>query len=235
MKFFFAGLLGLVISAASPHYAHAAPPPNAQLSMLVAGKISVSPEGKVIDFSLEETDKLPPPVVKLLSQEIPKWLFEPPTRDGKAVALTTSMTLRVVSRSIANKKHSLELGSATFGDSGSNEVLRSRHQTMPKYPDAAIRAHVSGTVYLVVNINKEGHVQNIAAQQVNLLVKRPPDAAKRYRHMLAQATIDTARKWRFGMPTTGKLAGRDHWIIRIPIKYALPPYGSEIESEFGRW
>lgn len=235
MKLFLSGLFGLLISCAVSTPAPAKSPTKAQISMLVGGKITVSAEGKVANFSLEDADKLPASVVKLLNQGIPKWRFEPPTHDGKPQALTSSMTMRVVARPLADKKYSLELGSVTFGQGDSSDVIRYQHHAPPKYPPAAVGAHVAGTVYLIVQINKHGVVENAAAQQVNLLVKGPPRTMKHYRELFADASLKAVRRWRFTVPSTGKLSRRDHWLVQIPVSYRLAPFGSKPKSEYGRW
>lgn len=235
MKLFLTGLFVFVMSGAVPLHANAAELTEARVSMLVAGKISVSPEGEVKTFSLDKADTLPAAVTSLLKKSIPHWHFEPPTRDGKVIDLTTPMTIRVVATPTNSERYSLQVSSATFGGNESSDAIQLRKQTIPKYPPDAIRARVSGTVYLIMDINKQGQVTNIAAQQVNLRVKGSSNQMKKSRRMLAKSATSTARGWTFDIPTSGPLAQRDHWIVRYPITYRLSSSPSKLKSEYGRW
>lgn len=102
----------------------------------------------------------------------------------------------------------------------------------PVYPLRMVEQRVSGTVYVVVEVDRSGRVEEAAVRQVNL--RRLGDATelKRWRDALAEATLAAARKWTFNVPTSGTGASAHQWFVNIPVNYSLlapgqkppPPY-----------
>ena len=41
-----------------------------------------------------------------------------------------------------------------------------------------------------------------------------------------------ARKWTFVPPTTGEAAGKDGWVVRVPVEYR---YNQDKSSGYGEW
>ncbi len=223
MKLFLAGFFGLVISGALPLCAQAAPPANTQLSILVTGKISVSSEGTVTDYSLEDTEALPPSVVKLLETSIPKWRFITAERNGEPAVVDARMSVRVTAKPDGDNSYSAQLGTPWVANDHASEVIRKKPQKPPRYPIGALRQGVSGTVFFVVQVDKSGHVRKVGVQQVNLGHEGSPKDMKRWRQLLAEGTIDAVREWTYEVPTSGPLASLDHWNVRSFISYDIGP------------
>lgn len=219
MKLFLAGLFGLLISGALSLCAQAAPPANAQLSILVTGKISVSSEGTVTDYSLEDTEALPPSVVKLLETNIPKWRFITSERNGEPAVVNARMSVRVIAEPDGDNSYSAQLGTPWVVNDNTSEVISTKQHGPPRYPVDAVRQGVSGTVFFVAQVDKSGHVRKVGVQQVNLGSKGSPKDMKRWRQLLAEATIDAVRHWTYEVPTSGPLAVLDYWNVRSYISY----------------
>lgn len=77
----------------------------------------------------------------------------------------------------------------------------------PKYPPAAARAGIQGTVILVIDVDANGNVTNVSVEK-----------SSRNRD-LDRAAMDAARKWRFNAGQAGgqKTAGR----VRVPVDFKM--------------
>ena len=143
-----------------------------EASMLVTGKVQVDSDGKVSGFSLDQKDKLPESVVELVGKTVPNWTFEPVLIDGRAVNVSTDMSIRVVARKTGDGSYAVRVRSAGFGDRSGKpeEHIRSVSMAPPNYPESAARVGVAGTVYLLVRAGRDGKVNDAIAEQVNLKV-----------------------------------------------------------------
>jgi hypothetical protein len=73
----------------------------------------------------------------------------------------------------------------------------------------------------VLEIGRDGHVTNAAARQVNLYSLT--DRQAHFRKVLADASMEAARRWRFRVPTEGANAARQHWVVTVPVNYTMGP------------
>jgi hypothetical protein len=235
MKFLLAGALGLLMSSAMPVMAHSAKQQNVQASMLVSGTIMVATDGSVAGYTLDKSEKLPQPVVGLLAKAIPQWRFAAVTQDGKPVMVKSAMHVRVVAKPVDEDNFSISVGSSWFGDGHSDACPSTDYKPHPAYPPEAIKQRVSGTVYLVMSIDRDGHVRKMAAEQVNLRVLGREKEMQRWRDMLADAALRAAGHWSFHPPTTGPGAARDHWEVRVPINFELRQWGRPSPFTYGQW
>ncbi len=103
-----------------------------QASMVVNGSITVSIKGHVKGYTLDHPEKLPSAVTGLLAKAVPHWRFRPVLRHGKAVAAKAEMHLRIVASPVGNKRYSLSVGGARFGNGGR---LQASMQTRPSTVD----------------------------------------------------------------------------------------------------
>jgi TonB family protein len=72
---------------------------------------------------------------------------------------------------------------------------------MPKYPDRARREGIEGIVWLEVNVDKDGRVENI-----NVIEGHP---------LLAQAAVDAVRQWRYSPTYVGEKPVAVTTVIRL--------------------
>ena len=85
--------------------------------------------------------------------------------------------------------------------------ISSKNMNPPKYPPAAYREGISGEVILIVDVDANGNVTNVAIER-----------SSRNRD-LDRAAMDAARKWRFNPSIRNgqRAAGR----VRVPVAFTL--------------
>lgn len=227
-------LVGPAFSGSTAHAEGAfAAAKRAEASMLVTGRIVVAPDGSVHGFTLDHADQLPAPVAHLIGSNVPRWRFQPVLKDGQPVMAQATMNLRVVATPQGGKDYTLAIRGVHFGSDG-EAFGRERIKTVPpRYPPAAIRARVSGDVYLVLKIDPAGKVEDVMAEQVNLGIAGTDRQMKEMRSMLAKSAIGAARDWTFE-PLAPGAAPVDRY-VRAPVSYHLHKFGEPVRSGVGQW
>lgn len=224
--------------------AHAAVPASVwsqvRSSMIVNGDITVSPAGFVTGYKLDHPEKLPNVVAELLGKAIPTWTFEPAVKDGKPVAARARMHVRIVAAPVGGKRYSIRVAGTTFSPANGADTHGLHYLNRPRpprYPLLAQRNGVSGTVYLALRINRQGHVDKAAAGEVDLMTIGNPAQMTQWRKHLADAALDAARNWTFHVPDTGKQAGKSHWNAWIPVVFRISNCGrcDRDEAVYGKW
>jgi hypothetical protein len=208
---------------------------SAEASMLVTGWIEVMPDGSVHDYSIEHPEKIPPAVLDLIKQNVPTWKF---TLDGNANVIERArMNVRIVAKRVDDTHDSLSIVGATFGEGGdkSDEYVSRKSVTIPRYPQGAINARVDGTVYLFVRVGRQGQVEDVVAEQVNLGEYGNEHEMQRYRKLLADAAMDAIKAWTFNTPTTGKHVADAFWNVRVPVNFNLQVRGAPVQDTYGKW
>lgn len=209
-----------------------------EMSMLVTGSIDIGSDGSVSAHAVDQPGKIPPGVLQLIGQAVPRWRFEPILVDGRAVPARARMGLRVVARQQDDGTYTLGIRSASFGEEGGveEESVTAARMTSPRYPVAAAASNVSGTVYLVLKVGRAGTVDDVVDEQVNLTVLGTEMQMQQARRLLANAAKVAARNWEFRVPTRGERVDDPYWSARVPVEFALydgagkpgnvDPYGS---------
>jgi len=192
---------------------------EAEASMVVPGTVTITPEGAVAGYQLDNPGELPGAVNNLLQQAIPGWRFEPIVHDGRAAFVKSRMSLRVVLHPLGDKRFRLYVASAYFGtgDHSSKSALAEIRQ--PRYPRDAVREHVSGTVYVAMKVDAKGHPLDVAAAQVDLRVALDEHEMERFRKMFADASVEAARSWIVDPQLLGA-AGGEH-VVMIPVNFQV--------------
>jgi hypothetical protein len=210
---------------------------RAEASMLVTGDITVAPDGSVAGYTLDKQEKLPAEVTGLVAKAATKWRFEPVMREGHAVAAKAHMNLRLVARreSPGSDMYTIRITGGSFGDEGAGgEELSYATRKPPGYPQAAIADRVEGTVYLVVRVGRNGKVEDVAAEQVNLGVAGSDTNMKVWRNVLANPAVRAAKEWTFNVPTKGAHVNDPYYVARVPITYHLDR--TEVPDDlYGKW
>lgn len=213
--------------------------------MVVTGTITVGPDGGVQSYMVHELDKLPPAARQIVQATVPRWRFVPVIANGKAVTVEAGMSLRIIADMIDRTHARVRVAGAEFGcEAGraldllpeacpKGSTVSYVHRRPPQYPLDALRARVGGEVFLAIRIGRDGRVTEVAAQQVNLYERT--DAPTHYRRVLADASMDAARRWRFNVPTTGPNADKDHWVVQVPVTYWIGMPGSAPTRHYGQW
>ncbi|MBB6189574.1 energy transducer TonB [Rhodanobacter sp. MP7CTX1] len=212
-----------------------------QASMLVTGSILVAPDGSVRSYTIDHAEKLPPVVAGLIDNGTKSWIFTPVLIDGQPVAARASMSLRVVAKPDGKDDYTISVAGAQFGedkkdkgdDSEPGETITYDTHPSPHYPPSAVSAGVWGTVYMRLLINRQGRVEDAIAEQVNMGVVASDRELDKWRNVLADASLRTAKGWTFHIPTIGREATKDHWEARVPVSYSID--GRTPRERYGKW
>lgn len=240
MKRWLSGLLCLALSGAALAAGPGAVRKRVQASMLVTGALEVAADGSVAQYTLDHPEKLPDAVKGLLAKSIPAWRFKPVEMDGKPVAARAPMSLRVVARPLGDNEFSLGVAGAWFGDGAAHQSdasartvsYKSRHR--PGYPVDAVDSRVSGTVYVLLKIGRDGRVADAEAEQVDLRVVASDNELAVWRHVLAGAALSALKRDTFNLPSAGPEADKPYWVARIPVTFNLNVPGTPSVS-YGQW
>jgi len=204
-----------------------------EASMVLTGSITVAPDGRVSAHTLDKPNKLEKGIVAMVNDTIPGWRFEPVLQQGKAVASTARMSLQVVAKKIDADHFSIRIRNANFSvpaadATSSANWMAGKSMTPPRYPPVAYRSGVTGTVYLVARLGTDGHVLDVAAEQVNLGFVGSESEMAYFRDALAKPALQVARSWRLTPATEEEAAAGRIRSVRIPVAYrldAMPSYG----------
>lgn len=241
MKRWLAGLLCLILSGSAFGIGRSAARKLVVASVLVTGSITVAPDGSVKNYVVDHPGQLPAPVISLIAKNAAKWRFEPVVREGKPVMAKAAMSLRIVASPLGDGNYSLGIAGSYFGRPASlqdptGRTIGSIKCEPPEYPMAAAREHVSGTVYLIMRVNRAGLVDEDAAEQVNLDFAASDSDMRHWRNVLAEAAVRASRRWTFTPPTAGPDAERSSWMVRVPVDFQLSAWGSPRPIEkYGSW
>lgn len=218
-------MLGVILALAAM-VVQASSSSNVEASAIVNGTLVVAQDGTVQAVVVDEPEKYGQPIVDLVRKAVLQWRFQPVLRHGAPVAAKSTMHVRVVLGKKPDGNYTARIKGASFGDSDapSTDAVRRaeiNRKFPPKYPEAAIRGRVQGTVYLALRLDRGGRVVDAVAEQVNLGNLGPDPLLKQFRAVLADSALKAARQWRFEIPTTGPLAAQESWTVHVPVNYAL--------------
>ena len=206
-------------------------------SMVVRGNLSIETDGSVSALQLDKEEALPVGVVSMVRDAAMKWRFEPILREGAAVRALAPMSLRVVARKVDGDSYEISLRGINFarldGEDDAENIARIEMKP-PRYPEQAYRAGVSGSVYLLLKVDRDGKVADAFAEQVNLTVLSRESEQRWARDLLAKSALAASRRWTFRVPAQGPNAGQPFWVVRVPVSYALDRGAAE-GQDAGRW
>lgn len=222
-------LLSFTASAAGP----GAVRKQIEASMLVTGTIEVLPDGSVRTYAIDQADKLPKGVLDFIQQNVDLWKFDPVIVDGKAVGVRNKMSLRVVAKQASGDDYTVRLQAASFDPLAveAGHEVKSKSMPPPRYPEAAAMNGAAGTVYVVIKVGRDGSVEDVVAEQVNLRMVAGPVEMQQWRSVLGKAAVQVARKWQFIPPVAGERASDPYWTVRVPVDFML----SSNSPKYGQW
>ena len=143
-------------------------------SMLVTGRVTITLEGTVGDWTIDRREDLPPPVARAIDAAAPGWRFEPILVDGVPVHGSARMSLLVVAERIDDERFGVVIRGGYFGkeavrmaeaaagrrapraEEPREDQVTSLQMRPPHYPQAALDNGTQGTVYLVVRVGRSG-------------------------------------------------------------------------------
>lgn len=207
-------------------------------SLLVKGSITIARDGSVLAHTLDSTEALGDELTKFVDASIDKWHFQPISVDGQVVIAKVPMSLRLIAKATDDGNTSVVIASTHFGSSkdapASDDVARNGKLAPPRYPQDALRKGGKGTVYLIAQVGRDGAVVNVDAEQVNLRVVGSEAEMATMRKQFTDAAVRAARRWTFKPPTTGVLANRDSWLVRIPVAFVFADERAK-QPKPGQW
>ncbi|WWW35761.1 hypothetical protein V8017_01160 [Stenotrophomonas rhizophila] len=140
--------------------------------MVLSGTVDVGPEGQVEGFALDQRDDVPVPIAGFVDQVVNAWRFAPGTEDGRPVRMRTPVTLRIGGKSQPDGATLLTLLAANFDhyDPAATDTVTALTMRPPSYPDSVASIGGRGDVLLLLKIGRDGHVLDVATEQVNMKV-----------------------------------------------------------------
>lgn len=204
---------------------------TAEASMTLTGKIDIGSDGHVTGFQLDHADKLPADLAAFVQRQVQAWQFRPAVENGTAVATQTPVTLRLLSQSSPDGAgDTVRVAGASFSKYDPDDTSRvtSSEIRSPTYPKTLAAMRAKGEV-LLLKVGRDGTVDDVVAEQVNLRVVGKESQMRQVRNEFARASVSTARSWTFRPPTTGKFKDAESWTVRIPVRYMMgerTPYGT---------
>lgn len=229
-------LLGLLVGQAQ-----AAPPGDKRLaisqlesSMRLSGDIEVEVDGSVARYAIDDAERLPKGIAGLIERSVAGWKFKPVTSAGQPARLRNRMSLLLVAKKLEGNDYLVRLQAADFlplrREQGT-EVTR-LHSPPPEYPVRELTEGVTGTVYLLVKVGRDGRVQDAIAEQVNLRTLGSQVQLARWRNGLADASLRAVRQWTYTPPARGPWMDEPFWLVRHPVDFLFR--GAETVED-GKW
>lgn len=90
-----------------------------------------------------------------------------------------------------------------------------------------------------MRVNRQGKVENIAAEQVNLDIRTRESQMRYFRDVLADAAIKGVGSWTYNLPTTGKHAEDPSWDVILPVRFNMIPIRFDLtpkpQDSYGKW
>jgi len=204
-----------------------------EMSMVLTGKVSIADDGQVRSLQIDRENEVPALVAGVVRGSMSKWRFDP-LKPGQTDAGTTTMSVRVVASPAPEQgadKFALRIVSASFGETPEDEMPKRISQQLPVFPMEAAFARAPATVYLVARIGRNGKVEEIFAEQVNLKAVGNERQMNQFRKLFADSSLAAAKRWRFAPPTRGPEVDSDHWSIRVPVDFVF----NAKQTPYGHW
>ena len=229
-------LLSLFFAGAALAAGPAAVRKRVEASMLVTGMVQVAADGSVASYTLDKREKLPPVVLDLIQKATSVWHFKLEPINGVVSPVAAKMSIRMLAKPIGDDNYSVSVAGANFGEyHASGDQISYKDRKPPSYPQEAVQSRVSGTVYLLVRVGRDGKVADVAVEQVNLDVVDSDNGMKHWRKLLGEASMRAAHDWTYNIPTTGKFVNAPYYFARVPVNYHLTVVGESEPDTYGKW
>lgn len=203
--------------------------------MLVTGWIEVMPDGSVHTYSIDQSEKIPVAITDLIQKNVPKWQFKLDDHDN--VIRRARMNIRILAKRVDDQHDSIAISGASFGEADPHPTDHITYKNRPPlhYPRDAVDARIGGTVFLYVRIGRDGGVQNIAVEQVNLDAYGSEAQMRHYRKVFGENALNAIKSWTFNPPTTGKHVMDPYWDGVIPVSFNINVIGAPKTDTYGKW
>jgi hypothetical protein len=198
-------------------------------SMRLTGTLAVGPGGAVAGHVIDHSEKVPPEVLRHVARYVPRWRV---VKSGAAGNKRFAVRVMATPRGDGNFALSLAGASISEKQDPAEMVVADGRWKRPDYPRSLGRIGVSGTVYVVMKVGRDGKVQDLVAEQVNLNLVGTPSEVARARADFAGHTAAAARQWKFRIPRTATYTDLPYLLVRVPVAYQLNGQGAYAEWEY---
>lgn len=202
-----------VFLLALPLAAAALTPSGKVHEVRLKGRIEIGPDGQVVAY--RPSRELPAVIADAVDANVRSWTFEPVIIDGRAVTAETGILLVLDARERGDGGLALRIRNVAFGaHEGAVEM------TPPRYPADALRSSVEARVILVMRVDGDGDVLDVAVEQTSISAHVKPRQARAYTDMFEAASIGAAWRWRFGTRESVDGAGVEG-TVRVPVDFLV--------------
>src|SRR3546814_7544877 len=165
----------------------------------------------VCDYYIVKAVKLLAALLSNLAEWVPAWRFKPVLVGGKAVPARTTMAERMLARPAVEDKFEVSIAGTSFGLDGwrPTDNVQRLEMKPPHYPRDVVRGGGQGTAYLVFKVGRQGAVEDVVVERVNLSVYASKREMDRFRKRLGAAAAKAAWDWTFIPPSTGDLRSEE--------------------------
>ncbi|MEA5124730.1 hypothetical protein [Xanthomonas floridensis] len=227
--------LGLAVMGGAPAKS-ASVRQQIEASMNVSGELTLTPAGAVTEVKLEDEQRLPAVVREKVKQSVASWRFDPVKDDGTALPTQLPMSLLLVARPVDDNQYQVSIRSAHFGGQAEQgDAAQAKDMAPPPYPVNAFRGGATGVVYLLLKIGRDGKVEDVVAEQVNLTALVPESKRARWRKEFADASMAKARSWTFTPPTAGPERNAPFWEMRVPVTFDIAASEKDLDAKQKKW
>ncbi len=207
---------------------------QAEASMVVTGQVDIGADGIVTGYSLDHRARLPDYVVNLVERTVPTWRFEQVELEGRPVASRVRMSLRLLAKPTEDGDYEVSIANGSFGEYSDNDTDHVTRGNLkpPRYPPSMADRGIEGTAYLLIKVGRDGAVEDVVAERVNLLMYGDQREMDRIRKIFAERSLNAARDWTFVPPSTGQYVDEPFWTVRVPVDYR---FRDGIAAQPGQW
>jgi hypothetical protein len=209
-----------------------------EASMQVTGELVVAPDGSVMSYTLDRAEALAPEARAMLEKYVPDWELQVARTDGRPLQapVPVRMSVQLVARPTGDDDRlRIMIQDTAFWDPKAPVMVQGKEELAPpRYPEPAVRAGASGIVYVVLRLNADGTVAESHAERVDMTVLAGERSLRKFREMLAKATLRTAEKWTFSL-SPEQLAKPGPIAVRVPVAFALTGHKPTPKADYGQW
>jgi hypothetical protein len=213
MRAVFAALL-LGCALGSPPAA-AAPEPEIYTAE-TTGELTIDAEGRVVDLSLDRK-KLGDEVMEGFEARIWQWRFEPIIEDGAPVRAKAFMTLRLLAvRQRGEDGVRLAFEGVHFRDRAAEQASQRISEALapPRYPAEEAWRGIGAQVSLMLRLDDEGRVAEVATVSVDLFGDDVGNTPNRHVANFSRISEKVTKEWRIP-----EHKGR---VVTVPVRYSPP-------------
>ncbi|HEY4560737.1 MAG TPA: hypothetical protein VIG54_08365 [Lysobacter sp.] len=212
------------------------------LATRVDGKLEIDTNGAVVGFT--PTTEMKPSLAESLRAMVMRWRFEPVVVDGRVVRAIAPVRLSLSAAPREDGAFEMKIEHLTFPeetdgrerDGTESRILAAKavRRTPVAYPQASLRAGVSGSVLVAVRMSEGGDVLDAVARQTALYnVKGSDRRLAPFVADLEAASVRAVRRWKFDL-TLAPDAPRDAETLTGFIAFVYTIEGSGT-PEHGNW